>query len=102
LSTKTQKEGLALVDIFTVTLSFILLTALSVVLLQIAFFVMRNHEVERKTVIPAAFSLQRDEQRARLEEPVRWVNQEAGKVGMPIYKAISAVIRANAGEAATP
>lgn len=102
MSTKTQKEGLALMQIFTATAAFILLTVLSIILLQIVFHVMQNAEMERKTVIPAGFSILRDEQLARLEEPVRWVDEDKGKVGMPIDKAVEAVIRANGGEVDAP
>ena len=102
MSEKTQKEGLALQEIFTATAAFILITVLVVLLLQIGFHVMRNNELERKTVLSPEFTNLEAEQKARLDEPLRWVDKDAGTVGLPIEKAMAAVVRNNSGAADSP
>ena len=102
MSTKTQREGLALLEIFTAAAVFVLVTVLVIILLQIGFFVMRDRELERKIVTPREFADLRAEQLARLAEPVRWVDESAGRIGMPIDQAMAAVVRANGGRTEEP
>ncbi len=102
MSTKTQREGLALLEIFTAAAVFVLVTVLVIILLQIGFYAMRDRELVRKNIAPAEFADLRAEQVARLAEPVRWVNEEAGRVGMPIDKATASVVRTNGGGTTAP
>lgn len=100
----TPREGLALPQIVAAGLVFALITVVIILLLEIGFYAMRDAEVARKSVTSEEAAMLEAAQAAKLQEPVRWVDAEAGRVGMPIEKAMAAVVRrANAdGEAATP
>ena len=100
----TPREGLALMQIVTAGLVFALITVVAILLLEIGFYAMRDHEVARKATVSEAAALLEAEQAARLTEGVRWVDRDAGRVGMPIETAMAAVVRREnaAADSATP
>ncbi len=97
---QTEREGLALTEIVTASLSFLLITVLVIILLQILFHVVMGGEIDRKNVVSAEAVELEAAQLAKLDEPLRWVDAEAGRVGMPIEDAMAAVVRRHGGDAA--
>jgi len=98
---KAEREGLALLEIITSGAVLFLVTVILVILLQIVFFVMRDDEVVRKTVMSQEFELMKSEQVAVLNSGMRWINRDKGIVGMSLDQAFETVIRTNAPKAET-
>lgn len=72
--------------------------------LQGGFKAALAEEIEHKTLTPVDPEIEQAlaEQQARLDEGVRWIDEEQGVVGLPIEAAIDALVKRSQAEPSQP
>jgi hypothetical protein len=97
---RTAADKTDLHNIVTWGLVFALGLVVSILALEIGFQLVQRRQFERKVVevAPAELLALRASQQAVLQQGVRWVDGNAGLVGMPIEMAMDAVVRRHGGD----